>query len=157
MNKIVLAVAVLFTLFSCRNETIDEALDNGLKNYKKIRVINESLLNGYDINKLAFFKKDSTNYTFVFLLNNNTSADSVAKYSFGLVVFPEKKYQLSDKNYSIWGMQPNLVSINGYKYIIKEVDTHIKHLDSLHIFLYDRDKYRGVKSDMIRLKNIRLK
>jgi hypothetical protein len=157
MHKIFFTIIILFTLFCCRNETIDEALNTGLNNHKKIRVINESLLNSYDINKLAFFKKASTKYTFVFLLNNNISADSVAKYSFGLVVFPEKEYQLSDKNYSIWGMQPNLVTINGHKYIIKEVETDIKQLDSLHIFLYDRDKYRGVKSDMIRLKNIRLK
>lgn len=148
---------ILLVCISCNNETIEQSLENGLINYKTIRNINEPLLEGYFIKKVAFFKMDSTHYKFAFLLDNDVSNDSVSKYSFGLVVFPEEEYITNNENYIVWGMQPNIINKNGYKYIIKEVDTKIKQMDSLHVFLYDRDQYRGVKSDMIRLKNIRLK
>jgi len=148
---------ILLGCISCNNETIEQSLENGLLNYKAIRNINEPLLEGYYIKKVAFFKIDSTRYKFAFLLDDEVINDSVKKYSFGLVVFPKKEYITNNENFIIWGMQPNIINKNGYKYIIKEVDTKIKQMDSLHIFLYDRDKYRGVKSDMIYLKNIRLK
>lgn len=149
-------VLVSLLLFNCSDNDLNSNLQDGLKNYRKIRNINENLIEGYAIKKLAFFKKDSLHYKFVFLLNNDAVEDTIGNYSFGLVVFADKKYLPDDEDYLIWGMQPIIEKHGEYKYIVKDVETPINHIDSLHIFLYDRDGYKGVKGHLIRLKNIEL-
>ena len=131
-------------------------LKNGLGSYRKIRHINEAFLEGYKIQKLAIFKTDSVNYNFVIQLNNDAIDDTVSKYSLGMVVFTDKKFLPPNNKYLIWGMQPQTKQYGNFKYIIKSVQTPIKHMDSLHLFLYSREGYKGVIGNMIRLKNIQL-
>lgn len=157
LNKhIFLAISTIFLLFSCSNDTLEYNLENGLAKYRKVRHINESFLEGYSVKKLAFFKSDSLNYKFVLQLNDDAVADTIAKYSFGMVVFTDKKYLPEGKNYLIWGTQPIIEKRGDYKYIVKDVETPIKYIDSLHLFLYNREGYNGVIGNMMRLKNIEL-
>jgi hypothetical protein len=113
-------------------------------------------MNDYSVKRLAIFKEDSINYKFVLQLNNNVAEDTVANYSLGMVVFTDKEFLPNNEKYLIWGMQPIVEKHGDYKYIVKEVETSIKHMDSLHIFLYARDGYRRVLGSMLRLKNIQL-
>lgn len=156
LKKRILLGALAFLLFNCHENTFDSNLESGLENYRKVRHINESFLPGYSVKKLAFFKSDSIHYKFVLQLNNDAIEDVITNYSLGMVVFTDKKYLPENKEYLIWGMQPTIESYGEYKYIVKNVETPIIHIDSLHIFLYDLDEYKGVKGDMIRLKNIEL-
>ena len=149
---------VCLLCFGCKNETYQQSLENGLENYSVIRNINDQLVEGYPIQKLAFFKKDSTNYNFVYLLGNSLVKDTIEFYSLGMVVFPTQEYMPKDKNYLIWSLQPTIETINSHKYIITDIETNIKRMDSLNIFLFNRDGYKGVLGEkMIRLKNIKLK
>lgn len=150
----VILVSVL--LFNCSEKDLNSNLQNGLKNYRKIRNINENLIEGYAVKKLAFFKKDSIHYQFVLLLNNEAVKDTIENYSLGMVVYADKRYLPANDEYLIWGMHPTMEKHGEFKYIVKDVETPIKHIDSLHIFLYDRNGYKGVESRMIRLKNIEL-
>ena len=113
-------------------------------------------MDGYAVKKLAFFKTDSLKYKFVLQINNDAVDDTIENYSLGMVVFTDKQYLSDGKEYLVWGMQPAIEKHGEYKYIVKDVETPIKYIDSLHIFLYDRDVYKGVESSMIRLKNIEL-
>jgi hypothetical protein len=150
-------VIILLLCLGCTNETYQESLENGLENYKVIRNIDDQLIEGYPIQKLAFFKKDSTHYNFVYLLGNDAIKDSIEAYSLGMVVFPAKEYMLKDKDYLIWSLQPSIETFNNHKYIRTDIETKIKRMDSLHIFLFNREGYNGVLgSHMIRLKNIKL-
>jgi hypothetical protein len=141
----------------CKEQSIELSLENGLKDYTKARIINEALVEGYYIERIAFYKKDSANYQFIFKLSENSENDSIEKYSLGLVIFPDKMLYTDSKEYEVVGFQSRIKEINHFKYIIEEYTVPIKRMDSLHVFLYDRDKYKGVLGDrMIRLKNIRL-
>ncbi len=157
LNKAFISIFFLSNCFlSCSDISLETNLEDGLTSYRKVRNINESFIEGYTVNKIAFFKKDSINYEFVLKLNNEVEEDTVANYSLGMVVFTDKKYLAEEQDYLIWGMQPTIKQYGDYKYIIREVETPIKYMDSLHIFLYARDGYKGVRGSLIRLKNIQL-
>lgn len=150
-------VIILLLCLGCSNETYQESLENGLENYYKIRNIDDQLIAGYPIQKLAFFKKDSTHYDFVYLLGNEAIKDSIEAYSLGMVVYPTKEYKPKDKNHIIWSFQPILETINNHKYIRTAIETKIKRMDSFHVFIFNREGYKGVLGDkMIYLKNIKL-
>lgn len=135
---------------------MEEHLSRGLKHYRKKRYINKELMPKYGFEEVAFFKKDSLDYLFAFKLTENTSADTVAKYGFGLVYFTSDG-SIPDKNYEVEIMKSEMKEINGFKYIVEEVSPPAAYLDSLHLFITGRDGYTGVKGNMAYLRNILLK
>lgn len=156
IKPLFLITLIAYTIFGCSNDTLEYNLENGLSKYRKVRHINESFLEGYSVKKLAFFKNDSLSYKFVFQLNDDAAYDTIAKYSFGIAVFTDKNHLPEGKNFLIWGTQPIIEKHGGYRYIVKDVETPIKYIDSLHLFLYNREGYNGVIGNMMRLKNIEL-
>lgn len=147
----------LFIVFGCKDQSQEWHLESGLDNYEIVRHIDGQLIAGYPIQKLAIFKKDSSHYNFVYLLGKDAIKDSINAYSLGLVVFPTQEYMPKDKTYIIWSFQPNIETINTHKYIRTAIETKIKRMDSLHIFLFNRDGYKEVLGDnMFYLKNIKL-
>ncbi len=157
LKKNLIFIFLLTTFFiSCSDSSKELNLENGLKNYKKVRVIDESILDGYVIKKWAFKKVDSVSYQFIFQLNNDISVDTIEKYGLGLVYFADKKYLPGSKDHLIVQTKPTLISVGDFRYIIETVIPPVLELDSLHIFLSGRNGYDGVIGNMVRLKNIKL-
>ena len=151
----ILILAVVF--FGCKDQnTIKKHLETGLIEYKRVRTINKNFNKGYEINKIGFFKLDSTSYQFVLLLNDQITRAKVANYSLGLHAYVDPKYLINNKDFLVWDIKPELVEAGKFKYIIKEVHTPIKRIDSMFFFLYDRDTYRGIIGNRVRVRNVGL-
>src|SRR5690606_35074006 len=111
---------LMFFMVGCANNALDDNLQQGLKHYRKKRYINKELLSNYGLQEVAFFKKDSLNYDFVFRLSDDTSADTIAKYGFGLVYFTSDG-SVGQEGYLISMMKSEMKQIGDYKYIIENV------------------------------------
>lgn len=157
VNKTILGAFLPCLLFlSCGDQRLDDNLFNGLIEYKKVRFINETIIDGYDIKKWAFQEIDSLDYQFVFQLNEDAKSDTIEKYGLGLVYYTDKKFLPQNADYLIVVTQPALKTVGEFKYIIETVSPPAKNLDSIHFFLTGRDGYTGVIGNMVRLKNIKL-
>lgn len=141
---------------SCTNKSKEEYLENGLKGYRKVRSINEIILDGYVIKNLAFFKTDSIENLFVFQLNKDAEVDTIEKYGLGIVFFADKKIIGNDKGYILQQTKPIVQTYGEFKYILQRFDPPATYLDSLHIYLSGREGYTGVIGRMVRLKNLSL-
>ncbi|WP_443634537.1 hypothetical protein ABXT64_05365 [Candidatus Marifrigoribacter sp. Uisw_064] len=157
MKRILSSLSILILLNSCINKSYDEALNSGLEKYPRIRNLNLSLVEGYTVEKLAFFKTKEHEYKFVLKLSDATTDTLVERYSLGLFGFVDKKYLKENKNHLSWNSKPVIESFGKYKYIIKDIVIPTKEMDSIIYFLYDRDKYRKVIGHRIVLKNIQLR
>lgn len=135
---------------------MEDSLQNGLTSYKKIRNVNQSFLDGYEVKKIAFFKTDNGNHKYVLQLNNDIPKSTVENYSLGFYAFVEKEHLSMNRKYLIWDTKPELMEIEGHKYIINEFRKPIKKMDSLIFFLYDRERYSGIIGDRIIIRNLAL-
>ena len=157
LNKnLIFPFLALILMFGCSDRATEPSLENGLKNYRKVRIIDETIIKGYTIKKWAFKKLDSSHYEFIFQLNNDVNGDTIEKYGLGLVYFADKKYLPENKEFLIVQTKPTLISKGEFKYIVETVVPPITALDSLHIFLSGREGYTGVIGNMVRLKNVQL-
>ncbi|MBT0607156.1 hypothetical protein [Aequorivita echinoideorum] len=150
-------VLIMLSFISCQNYTLEKSLENGLSDYRKTRYINEKMLDGYFIKKIAFFKKDSLNYRFIFQLSDDAEKSVIEKYGLGLVYFADKKTLKDTNGYIIHQMKPNLKNYGKHKYIIETVLPPAQYLDSIHIYLSGRNNYTGVIGNMVYIKNIDLR
>jgi hypothetical protein len=156
-NKyLIVAFSLSIILIGCNNLHKEPNLENGLKNYSKSRMIDESIIDGYVIKKWAFQKLDTATYQFIFQLNNDANNDTIEKYGLGFVYYANKEFLPNNNSYLMVQTQPTLISKGNFKYIIETVKPPTTNLDSLHIFLTGRKEYTGVIGNMVRLKNIKL-
>ena len=147
---------LVFFMVGCGNSSMEDNLSNGLKYYRKKRYINKELVSNYGLQEVAFFKKDSLSYDFVFKLSENSVADTIGKYGFGLVYFTSDG-SVGPEGYRISMMKSEMKMVGDYKYIIENVTPPANYLDSIHIFITGRDGYTGVIGNMAILRNIQLK
>ncbi len=127
-------------------------LINGLENYNKVRDINESLIENYEINKIAFFQNKTENIEIVLKLNDQTTQDIINSYSLGAYIYMDNKYLYSqDIN---WNTKPTIQVLNNHKYIINTLNISQRRMDSLVFYLFDRDKYRKILGNRVVIKNI---
>lgn len=152
-GKAIVAILSMFFI-SCETHSFQENLNTGLTNYKKARFIDNGFIKGYELNKIAFFKEDNANYTFVFKLDDSTIKDSVEKYRLGIVFFPKGDTMAPMSKW--WYMEPTIQTLGEYQYIIEKVTVPSKNIDSLRLFLSDKDGYHGVIGNVLILKNLKL-
>lgn len=155
-KKYILLFLTSIVFLGCQDQNLEEDLVNGLKNYRKVRLVNETIIDGYEIKKWAFRKTNFITYEFVFQLNDDAKSDTIEKYGLGLVYYADQKYLPDDKSYLMIQTKPVLITRGNFKYIIETVAPPAIYLDSLHMFLTGRDGYTGVIGNMVRLKNIKL-
>ncbi|CAM3341934.1 hypothetical protein [Aequorivita lipolytica] len=153
-SRMAIFVTILFFATSCENRTLQENLNTGLLHYKKVRFINRGFIDGYGIEKIAFFKEQDSNYTFVLKMYDNAVNDTVEKYRLGIVFFPEGDTLAPFSKW--WFMEPTMKKVGKYKYVIEKVFLPYQKLDSIRLFLTDRKGYNGVKGNVLNLKNLRL-
>lgn len=147
-------ISIIF--LSCGDFTKEPDLENGLENYRKVRIIDESIIDGFVIKKWAYKKINSDHYQFIYQLNNDVNSDTIEKYGLGLVWFADKKHLKDNKGYLIVQTKPTLIRKGEFNYIIETVEPPNQILDSIHIFLTGRQEYTGVIGNMVRLKNVQL-
>lgn len=155
VSGILVFLSLIFLSISCKEKEMSYYLDDGLSNYRKLRNVDESILNDYRIQKLAFMRKDSLNY-FIFQLNDDARADTINKYGLGVVFYMDKKLTEKNKGFIMLQTQPEMQTFDKYKYVIEPFKIPTSYLDSIHIYLSGRAGYNGVIGDMITLKNIQL-
>lgn len=144
-----------FLTVSCTEKDVSYHLNTGLAEYRKLRNVNETILDGYSVQKLAFNKQDTTNY-FIFQLNDDAQADTISKYGLGVVFYMDKILTEKNKGFIMHQTQPEMQTFGKYKYVIEPMNLPTSYLDSIHIYLSGRAGYNGVIGKMITLKNIEL-
>lgn len=153
-SRLAIFITILLFAISCKNRSLQENLDTGLLHYKKVRYVNRDFINGYGIEKIAFFKEQDSYYTFVFKMDDKTVNDTVENYRLGIVFFPEGD---TVAPFSKWlFMKPTISKVGTYKYLIEKVNLPSNNIDSLRLFLSAKEGYQGVFGNVILLKNLKL-
>ena len=155
MRKKFFILTICISFFACQKKSNEYYLYHGLEGYTKFRYINEEFIEGYGVQKIAFFQ-EADQLQYVMMLTNNVTREMVANYSLGLQVYPGEKYRTDDKKFLLWDTKPRLLETGENKYIINGFMTPISEIDSLVFFLYDRNEYKGVDGRVISIKNIKL-
>jgi hypothetical protein len=158
LKKRVRIVPIFFvfpSFFSCDHIENMAHLENGLSEYRKLRKMNEILVEGYTVKTIAFFDDKDNTRQMVLKLGDNVSSEVVEKYSLGIHAYSEKALKLESRGFFIWDVKPELSRIGDHKYLIVNTKSSISQADSIIFFLYDRDKFRQVKGNRIRIKNVK--
>lgn len=155
MKKIFIILVVCFSVFACKQENNEYYLYHGLEGYNKFRYVNEGFIEGYGVQKIAFFQ-EADQLQYALLLDDNVKDETVSYYSLGLHVFLDKEKLPENKSFLVWDIKPEIQKMGTNKYIIGGFKDSIKKMDSLVFFLYDRERYQGVEGNRIVLKNIKL-
>ncbi len=154
--KRLLGLLIVVSSISCIDkDSFSYHLNNGLSDYQMKRPVNEKLNEDIFVQDIAFFKQDST-FIMVLKLDENTKADVVEKYSLAIHAFVDKAFLVKRDDYLLLDYKPELIKYDANSYLVKEFKTNAKRLDSLDLFLYDRDKYRQILGRKITIRNIGL-
>lgn len=147
----------LLVLFSSCNDNKTEQyhLSTGLLEYSKKRIVNETFVEGYSIESIAFFKNGDENKRLILKLNNDISEAFVEKYTMGIHAYSKELPKDNLKGFLIWDNKPYLEKTKNNSYISVDIKTRISVFDSINFFLYNREEYKGVESYLIRLKNVK--
>lgn len=157
MKYLLALLVIILFIISCEdNDSFNYHLKNGLIEYGMKRPVNEKLNEDLFVQEVAFFKQDSVTYKMVLKLNENTKPDLVKKYSLAIHVFVDKSFLVKRDDYLLLDYKPELIQFNKNKYLVKEFISKAKRIDSLDLFLYDRDKYRQIIGRKITVRNIGL-
>ncbi|WP_034060390.1 hypothetical protein [Lacinutrix jangbogonensis] len=142
MKRFVGILIFFVLLASCKR---DGYLVNGLKNISNTRNINHTFIKSFRIEKFLIQRKEIGEFSLILKLDSKTKPIDVERYSLGIRVFSDT---ITNKNGNvkpsyIWDCKPSIEAFGDNKYIIKNVKAPIKFIDSIRLFLYDRDKYRA--------------
>ncbi len=141
-----LLLGIAFTIFSC-GKSIEDHLAEGLTSIEHTRLIEHTFKDNYTIDKMVFLKEEGQTYSLILKLSEDSSKDVIEAYSLGIHVYAnngddqvliEKKRK---KDFG-WDFKPVLETKNNHKYLVHQIETSIKRIDSMRFFLYDREKYK---------------
>jgi hypothetical protein len=148
----------ILVLYSCNESlTYHDHLRAGLSEYSKKRIVNEKFVENYMVQEIALFSFEGEGKRLVLKLNNDISEDTVEKYTLGIHAFTKRLPADNMKGFLIWDRKPHLEKAGTNNYVSVEIKTGITSFDSINFFLYDREEYTRVESNLIRLKNIKFK
>src|SRR5690606_26068932 len=143
MNRLILLLITLFSFTSCTDKTtLEYALANGLEKYDRKRPVDKKLNDDFFIKEIAVYKKDSITYNLIFKLNDDVIKEVALKYSMAIHVFVAKEFLIERDDYLLLDYKPEVEVYNSNNYFIREFKTQAKRIDTLDVFLFDRDKYR---------------
>lgn len=134
------------TIISC-GKSLENHLAEGLSSIEQTRLIGHTFKENYTIDKMAFLKEGDQTYSLIFKLSEDSKKELIEQYSLGIHVFAkglegQKINNKKKKNKINWDFKPIITVNNDYKYVINQIETPIKRIDSMRLFLYDRDKYK---------------
>lgn len=159
-NKTNIIIIILAIILGCNascydKDSMDYHINTGLENYERKRRINDKLNEDISIEYFSIFKIKKDCYRLVFKLDEYTNVKAIRNYTLALHAFVNKEY-LKDKPYLLLDYKPELIKSHKFNYLIKDFTTKSKRIDSLDLFLYDRDKYRTILGKKITIRNIGL-
>lgn len=153
LKKMVFILALVIS-FSCENRDKIAILSSGLDGYLLKRGVDEHFIENYNVEEIAFFKKDG-NYELALKLNEDISQEFADNFSLGIHVYSNNINALNNK-FGVWDVKPKIEKYKNHKYIIREFKEHINSIDSIIFFLYDIDKYRGIIGNRVIIRNIKI-
>lgn len=139
--------------FSCSNEDKSYYLANGLEGYKKARFVEQNFVEGFGIEKIAFFNEADT-LSYALLLNDDLKEEIVNNHNLGVHVYAGPLSKSEKGDFLIWDLKPKITKYGDFNYIISHFKKPITKMDSLVFFLYDSKGYKGVDGNIIRIKNL---
>jgi hypothetical protein len=157
-TKYFLVLYLVILISSCSDKnSLEYQLKHGLKDYPRKRPIDSKQFNeNVELEHLAFFKVTDSTHKMVFHLGDKTVLDSIKNYSLAIHTFVDEQFLKEGKKYLYMDYKPELISVGSHNYLIKEFATEAKRIDSVDLFLYDRDKYRRILGKKITVRNIGL-
>lgn len=153
---------LIIILTSCCTSKQDNYLNKGLFELQNKRAINQSLIEGFNIEIFGIIKSEEKEdtYDLVFLLNEEVDKAIVENYSVTIRAVPtdaEKEKNKIVKLELFWDFKPELIEKNGHKYMINTVTTKIKKIKEFRFALYHRGGYQGsMLSNVIAVGNMTL-
>lgn len=125
---------------------------------KEMVNINKTLNNELQIIEFTSYRV-GWQRTFIWKVNADVTKDSLEKYKLGFQVhvMPNDSNIVSEyskskgRNFDAWDHVPQLIEVNGDKYLYKEITTAVDRYEKLKLFLYDRNGYDGVKGKVIEI------
>lgn len=140
---------------SCDDRETIYHLESGLKDYRKLRKMNENLVDDYSVRAIAFFNDKNLNRQIILKLGDDVPKEVIEKYSLGIHAYSKKAVEAAHKGFFIWDVKPELNKVGEHKYLLVDTNSSINTVDSIIFFLYDRDIYRNVIGNRIRIKNVK--
>ncbi|GAA0872759.1 hypothetical protein GCM10009117_19060 [Gangjinia marincola] len=134
-------------------------MNKGLYELENSREIYKKINDEVSVQKIGFFKLDDNSYRIAIMLNDDITPEVIKKYSFGIHLKLEgdqAKFMPDGKSYLSWDFQPELHTFNDHKYIIREVNTPVRYIKKMRLFLYNRGKYKERYGDNIFITRVSL-
>ena len=132
-------ILIFTTIVSCKKNY----LEDGLTSLPQAREVNHVFKNTFVAKKVAFVRNGENKFKFIIKLPDNVIKKDVESYSLAIHVFSNSKEIKGKRKYNYnWDTKPVVETHGKHKYIITETEAPIKFIDSLNLFLYDRDKYK---------------
>ena len=159
MRKInyALAIVIVMSLFSCKRDMVTYHLNKGLEELQHSRPIKEKFIDGYEIQKVGFFKISNDSCKVALLLNDDIKKNVVESYTLGMhIKTDDKSYIANGKKFRSLDSPVSLQDFNGNKYIIRTIQTPKKRIKSIMFFLYNLGKFKKSTGRNIVIKNIGL-
>ncbi|WCO01648.1 hypothetical protein [Psychroserpens ponticola] len=147
-----------FILFSC-TDIVTHHLNQGLEELEFSFDINQILIDDIKVESVGFFKLNDSIYKIAIKFNDEAINEDLNKYTLGMHIKPkdsDKHLLQKNKNYISWDFIPKLESYNNHKYVIRTLNSKVKHIKSLRIFLYNQGVYKERYGNNIILNNITL-
>jgi len=139
-----LLIAVSIVIWSCKKD-VDWHLKNGIKDLKHFRKIEHNFMDSLTISGIVFLRNGNNKFDMIIKLPSEESGKQFEKYSLAVHTFSNHKTDTIDKEkkkYN-WDFKPELITFGKHHYILQTVEAPIKFIDSMRLFLYDRDSYKG--------------
>ncbi|WP_027394471.1 heparinase II/III family protein [Aquimarina latercula] len=115
------------------------------------QISNQKKIDGFSLNSFSILKWTENEYALIFKLDKNTTEEQLKKFTIGVrgYAYEEDKAFLSTyarqtkKNFDAWNIKENEIIRTPYgNYISININTNLKKLEKLKIYLFDRSGYK---------------
>jgi len=167
MKKTLIALIIIPIIFGCKsdkkkdeNYPVDSQNDisTELKNTKTfessildLRTVNEKFNDQYGVEKFGMLKSDDSTYSFVFKLDNDTTAETVEAYSLGIRIFDAELNAPLNLSF-----HPEIKNIEDNNYLVLSNKLKgAKYFDSLDVYIYKRRDWKtSGRLGQIKIKDV---
>lgn len=153
------SVLIILIFTSCK-DIVEHHLEQGLFELENSRIVEKSIIEGYEIHSVGFFKNDDGTQKIAIRLNSDISQEVISKYTFGFHIKLKKSENSNPiemkRKYLSFSFVPKLYTIGEYKYIIHDYQIKSKDIKSIRFFIYNLGKYKIKYGNDVFVKNIKL-
>lgn len=156
-SVVLLCIAVI--VCSCKKQP--NYYEKGLCNLKNHRVVEEKFIDAIKVDKVGVIKTNSDSiFNLVLLINRKTDTALINKYNLGIRCYLNKENSAfnNNKRKKHFSFPFSIEKVNNYKYFTANLNTRIRKIDTLELFLMKKNDSRGKNiGRSILLKNIKIK